>query len=213
MSQSEDFQARFHYERGEALGRQGAYKAAIKEFEEALKYSPPPELEMAIYYDLAISIQKQYRLHDTLTFQIDEEEAKQAARIIELCDRAMHIYHTKFETGKVITHLPVRQVYERAENLKLRTQLLRPKKKGGCFIATAVYGSDAAYEVEILRRFRDEKLLYHSLGKAFIKAYYTVSPSIAYFIGKYEFLRWLIKVVVVQPMFILAAFSCKNLRK
>ena len=53
-----------------------------------------------------------------------------------------------------------------------------------CFIATAVFGADAV-ETDILRRFRDERLLPYSAGRAFVTIYYRVSPSIAAFIRCY----------------------------
>lgn len=51
--------------------------------------------------------------------------------------------------------------------------------KGGCFIATACYGSYDAPEVAILRKYRDEKLSKTFLGRSFIRAYYRYSPYIA----------------------------------
>ena len=57
---------------------------------------------------------------------------------------------------------------------------------GGCYIATAVYGSYEAPEVLILRQFRDEHLQQSTLGRAFIKAYYAVSPSLASQLSKYR---------------------------
>ena len=48
-----------------------------------------------------------------------------------------------------------------------------------CFIATAVFGPTSA-EVETLRRFRDTRLAPHFAGRAFIRVYYTVSPTIAH---------------------------------
>ena len=51
--------------------------------------------------------------------------------------------------------------------------------KGGCFIATAVYGDSEAPEVLVLRRFRDEVLMKFLLGRGFIAAYYRLSPPIA----------------------------------
>lgn len=50
---------------------------------------------------------------------------------------------------------------------------------GGCYIATAVYGSYDAPEVLILRSFRDQILQKHWLGKCFIKVYYFLSPPVA----------------------------------
>jgi len=50
---------------------------------------------------------------------------------------------------------------------------------GGCFIATAVYGSYEHPSVIIFRRFRDQKLATHPLGRLFIRSYYSVGPYMA----------------------------------
>ncbi|NDO91469.1 CFI-box-CTERM domain-containing protein [Cellulosimicrobium composti] len=54
-----------------------------------------------------------------------------------------------------------------------------PSKKSGCYIATAVYGSYDAPQVRVLRRFRDERLAATAPGRAFIRAYYAISPPLA----------------------------------
>lgn len=53
------------------------------------------------------------------------------------------------------------------------------KKKEGCYIATAVYGSYNAPQVRVLRKYRDEVLKKSILGRAFIKVYYALSPPVA----------------------------------
>jgi hypothetical protein len=50
---------------------------------------------------------------------------------------------------------------------------------GGCFIATAAYGSYLHPFVYILRTFRDTVLLASSFGSSFVEWYYQVSPPIA----------------------------------
>ena len=53
----------------------------------------------------------------------------------------------------------------------------------GCYIATCVYGSYDCPEVWTLRRFRDKELGATILGRAFIRMYYAVSPSIVKLFG------------------------------
>ena len=55
----------------------------------------------------------------------------------------------------------------------------KPKKKEGCYIATAVYGSYDAPQVMTLRRFRDETLSKTVFGRWFIRTYYRYSPFVA----------------------------------
>ncbi len=56
---------------------------------------------------------------------------------------------------------------------------------GGCFIATATYGSFLAPEVTTLRNFRDRILLKSSVGKMFVRLYYKYSPDLAKAINNY----------------------------
>ena len=54
---------------------------------------------------------------------------------------------------------------------------------GGCYIATAVYGSYDCSEVWVLRRFRDNQLAKTWYGRAFIDIYYAISPTIVKWFG------------------------------
>lgn len=54
---------------------------------------------------------------------------------------------------------------------------------GGCYVATCVYGSYDCPEVWTLRRFRDNILAKNIFGRAFIKSYYAVSPTIVKIFG------------------------------
>ena len=54
----------------------------------------------------------------------------------------------------------------------------------GCYVATAVYGSYDCPQVWTLRRYRDYTLAETWFGRAFIKTYYAVSPTMVKWFGK-----------------------------
>jgi hypothetical protein len=85
------------------------------------------------------------------------------------------------------------------------------KETGGCFIATAAYGSYEERHVKILREFRDRYLLNsfefrvlsfefkipNIAGRAFVKAYYKASPPVADFIRGSEALKAVVRVALL----------------
>ena len=72
-------------------------------------------------------------------------------------------------------------------------QQIQTVGKGGCYVATSVYGSYDCPEVWTLRRYRDYILDKTWYGRAFIKTYYTVSPTIVKIFGNQKWFKKLFK--------------------
>ena len=64
-----------------------------------------------------------------------------------------------------------------------------PKKQGGCYVATCVYGSYDCPEVWTLRRYRDDTLGSTWYGRAFIKTYYAISPTLVKWFGETKWFK------------------------
>jgi preprotein translocase subunit YajC len=75
-----------------------------------------------------------------------------------------------------------------------------PSPFGGCFIATAAYGTPTAEQIDVLREFRDTVLLENTVGSQFVAWYYQFSPPVADFIAGNEFLRTLVREFLVDPI-------------
>jgi uncharacterized repeat protein (TIGR02543 family) len=75
-----------------------------------------------------------------------------------------------------------------------------PSSGGGCFIATAAYGSLTAGQLDVLREFRDGALLESGVGSQFVSLYYRLSPPIADFISGNSFLRTVVRELLVDPV-------------
>lgn len=60
---------------------------------------------------------------------------------------------------------------------------------GGCYVATAVYGSYDCPQVWTLRRFRDYTLNETWYGRLFIKTYYAISPTLVKWFGHTEWFK------------------------
>ncbi len=68
---------------------------------------------------------------------------------------------------------------------------------GGCFIATAAYGTPMAQQLDGLRAVRDNALLRTSLGAAFVDAYYRLSPPAAAWLAERPAMRAATRVVLL----------------
>jgi len=75
-----------------------------------------------------------------------------------------------------------------------------PSPLGGCFIATAAYGTPTAEQIDVLREFRDIVLLKSTAGSQFVALYYQLSPPVADFISGSSFLRTLVRELLVDPI-------------
>ena len=92
---------------------------------------------------------------------------------------------------------------KREENTKLHTLIheIDPSHEiptppagqasGGCYVATAVYGSYDCPQVWTLRRYRDNTLAETWYGRAFIRTYYAISPTLVKWFGD---TRWFKKL-------------------
>lgn len=52
------------------------------------------------------------------------------------------------------------------------------QEKGGCYVATAIYGNVDHPDVRLLREYRDRVLLKSAQGRAFVRFYYAASPTL-----------------------------------
>lgn len=77
-----------------------------------------------------------------------------------------------------------------------------------CFISTAAFGSADTSEVETFREFRNEFLLTNLAGKAFVSAYYKMSPPIAEVISGNEFLKAMTRGLL-YPFLLFALLALK----
>jgi hypothetical protein len=86
----------------------------------------------------------------------------------------------------VVSELPGKSSAELAQfNADLASGRVKSpaQKKGGCFVATAVYGSYDCPEVLVLRRYRDQVLVRSIVGRCFIRTYYAISPHAVRWLG------------------------------
>lgn len=63
------------------------------------------------------------------------------------------------------------------------------KNNEGCYVATAIYGSYDCPQVWTLRRFRDYTLAETWYGRAFIRTYYAISPTLVKWFGHTEWFK------------------------
>ena len=115
----------------------------------------------------------------------------------------------EFSANRIGEEQNIRLVFRSTEEAAVFTQKLQKlprNKKDGCFIATAAYGTPLHEDINILRRFRDEKLKKNEAGKVFVENYYKFSPWVAEKISESEALRTVVRVGFVKPLVSMVKF-------
>jgi hypothetical protein len=78
--------------------------------------------------------------------------------------------------------------------------LTKTDDKKGCFIATAVYGSRDAAQVQRFYQYRDCVLAKSFTGRFFIKFYYLVSPALAKWIDNKPIIKSFVRKYILEKM-------------
>lgn len=81
------------------------------------------------------------------------------------------------------------KILQYAEKIKIYDSFYETPKFGGCYVATAVYGSYDCPEVWTLRRYRDDTLSKTFYGRFFIHTYYAISPTLVKWFGNKEWFK------------------------
>ena len=68
---------------------------------------------------------------------------------------------------------------------------------GGCFIATATFGSKMDWHVKILSEFRDSRLLTNPTGRCLVDLYYRFSPPAADYLRQHPVVRSAVRYVLI----------------
>ena len=137
----------------------------------------------------------------------EETQENKEAALRRICDAVEHMNFVEFvydannwggvgsrgwtekllksvQDAVVIELKQIQEVHKDEKYLQELINKLSDIDSGGCYIATAVYGSYDCPEVWTLRRFRDFRLGVSWYGRLFIKLYYFVSPTIVKYFGQ-----------------------------
>ena len=135
--------------------------------------------------DSCVQIAKQVKVCDQSTLQYINAQIEELAKTI--CPFYIKNGKLWYKIGGA--------VHDELRKSNPGNEALNPKisssssSDGCCYVATAVYGSYDCPEVWTLRRFRDDTLAETWYGRAFVKTYYAISPTLVKWFGHTEWFK------------------------
>lgn len=130
--------------------------------------------------DSCVEIAKQVKVSEQTTIENINAQINELAKTIcpfYMTDGALWV------NLRNNVHAELRKIHPNSEALKVKSS------SGCCYVATAVYGSYDCPEVWTLRRFRDDTLAETWYGRAFVKTYYAISPTLVKWFGHTEWFK------------------------
>jgi outer membrane protein assembly factor BamB len=103
-------------------------------------------------------------------------------------------------TSAAIGTWNVSAVASNTNGTDMQTWIWTVEAPSPCFIATAAYGTSLHEDIDVLREFRDERLMTNPLGRTFVKTYYETSPPIADALREHEGLRNAVRETLIKPL-------------
>lgn len=133
-------------------------------------------------------------LNDSLLLLVRDNKIVSGVGLNQVSNKEVGKYYNKSQTNKYsyyfyVTEENMVEMSFENENATLEELLINKGftvelVKGGCYVATCVYGSYETSEVFTLRRFRDFSLKKNIFGRIFIKLYYFISPILVKMFGQ-----------------------------
>ena len=103
-------------------------------------------------------------------------------KILQIKDRTYSISEIR-----IVFLTELKQIQENHDDKYIKDLIQKNSESqttaGGCYVATAVYGSYDCPQVWVLRRYRDYNLAKTWYGRTFIHMYYAISPTIVKWFG------------------------------
>lgn len=144
-----------------------------------------------------------YRVHVTAYIQRSYVFAVTAFAVFNTATQSDFSAQVTADIGPQAGSLPSNEFVEFPEAIIAFPDL---PESNGCFIATAAFGFYGAAEVRSLRRFRDEYLMTHAPGRAFVAWYYRHSPDWAAALHEHPALKPLVRLALL-PVIVMARFA------
>lgn len=134
---------------------------------------------------ISAAIEKMY----SVSFVYQEWDGQHA-----VAEQAKKSFTIKLENSARAAFLTeLKQIKEVHPELEYLNELIRENSvqadEGGCYVATAVYGSYDCPQVWTLRRYRDYTLAETWYGRAFIRTYYAISPTLVKWFGHTDWFK------------------------
>jgi len=94
---------------------------------------------------------------------------------------------------------------------KMQTQRIAQQNQptSDCFIATAAYGTEYEKKINVLRCWRDTKLLKSKYLSPIVRVYYKKSPPIANYISNRPFVKTVVRIILT-PIIFAVKFTVRN---